>query len=378
MLTRVDIATQIETISNVKTQRLLVNTFIQVALNRVYQFHDWPYYMDYKNGALQTVAPYTTGTVDVTKGSTSVDSNGTNFISSMVGRKIRVKNNKVYYRISSVNLASGVGALTLDVPYQDSNAANQTFSIFKDEYLLKPDVDKYKTLRQTENALMVIDLLPNNFDEMFTMPTSFSEPFYGVDIGNGIDVYSTGSISSTGTTITGAGTGWTSVEGLGKMSKIRERTGNTWYTVKSVDSDTQITTYETFPSNLSAGTLYEVSLNNIVIQLYPIPSAARNLYYRYFRLPKPLANDYDLPDMPYDYHHLLIWGALSEVLSQKGDINKAENTYETRFLNALQQMKLKIGKFAPDRKSSRKNADTTKRGYDKGLEAPTFDRRYSF
>src|SRR3990167_10696479 len=173
-------------------------------------------------------------------------------------------------------------------------------------------------------------------------------------IGTKLDTYTTGTVSATGTTITGSSTLWTSVEGLGRMSNIR--IGNNVYTVKSVDSATSITTYEGV-TTVSAGTSYEITLNNLVVQLHSIPDTAKLLYYRYFRIPAILANDYDIPDMPHSWHWVLMYGALSIVLMQKGDINKAQIEAENRFIDGLNMIKLKIGSFSPDRIYSRKSVD---------------------
>lgn len=378
MFTRAQIKSIVENIALVTGQATLVNQTIQIALSRLYQYHDWPYYLDFKNGVITTNDDYVTGTIDVTNGSTAVTGNSTVWTSAMVDRKIRVSSERPYYRIASIN--TGAQTLVLDRAYQGDTGTAQGYAIFQDEYRLNPDVDKYKSFRQIQNGIMMLDLFPKNFDEIYVTPTVYADPFYAMDVGNDIEIYSTGTLSATGTTITGAGSpAWTSVEGLGKGSKIRIGTAaaGTWYTVRSVDSATQITTYETFPSTVAAGTTYEIPLNNIIVQLYPIPNASRHLYYRYFRIPTPLANDPDLPDMPYDYHHVLIWGALSELWSQKGDQVKADQ-YELRFINGLNQMKLKIGSFAPDRISQRKSSDRAKRAKVRGIEPPSYDLRYSW
>lgn len=359
----------IENISNVKNQRALVTRSIQHALERVYEWHDWPYYIQ-DNGVIETIAPYETGTVTVTNGSKTVTGSGTTFTSAMVGRKIRVSSATSYYRISAFVSATEI---TLQNAYQGDTASAQTYKIYKDEYRLNADVDKYKILRQSTNGIVLFDTHPTNFDTAYPMPNSYSDPIKSVMIGTKLDTYATGTVSATGTTITGSGTSWTSVEGLGRMSKIR--IGNYVYTVKSVDSDTQITSYEGV-TTAAAGSSYEIILNNIVVQLYSIPSAARLLYYRYFRIPVPVVNVYDVPDMPHGWHWLLMYGALSIVLMQKGDINKAQIEAEARFLDGLNMMKMKIGSFSPDRIYKRKSIDRVGANLN-GLENSAFDRRYS-
>lgn len=368
-MTRLEIATDVENISNVKDQRILVNRSIQHALERVFQYHDFPYYIQDK-GVIETVATYETGTLTVTNGSPTITGSGTTFTSAMVGRKIRISGENAYYRIKTYTSPT---VLVLETNYDGTSDADATFTIYKDEYRLASDVDKYKLIRQTNNSIVLSDTHPSNFDSDFPMPNSYSDPTKSIMIGTRLDTYTTGTVTATGTTITGTSTAWTSVEGLGRMTKIR--IGNYVYTVKSVDSDTQITTYETM-STVATASSYEINLNNLLIQLYDIPSTAKILYYRYFRMPALLANDYDIPDMPIMWHWVLMYGALSIVLMQKGDINKAQIESEARFIDGLNMMKLKIGSFSPDRIYKRKSVDRIGVSLD-GKETTNFDRRYS-
>ena len=370
---RLDIATDVENISNVKSQRVLVNRSIQIALDRVFEYHDWPYYIQDK-GVIETVDDYATGTVAITNGTKAIAGTDTVFTASMVGRKIRIGGENPYYRIASFTSTT---AITLEDNFQGTTVTAATYVIYKDEYRLAPDVDKYKLLRQAENSVAIFSLHPSRFDERFTMPNSYADPVYEIMEGTLLDTYTTGTVTLSGTTVTGSATAlWTSVEGLGRLSIIR--IGNNVYHIKSVDSDTQLTTYETM-TTVATATAYEITLNNLRVQLYHIPSAQKLIYYRYFRRPAILANDYDIPDMPHSFHWVLMYGALSIVLMQKGDIQKAQQEAERRFINGLEMMKQKIGSFTPDRIYQRESIDRvrTYRGFGDGLEKANFDRRYS-
>jgi hypothetical protein len=194
-------------------------------------------------------------------------------------------------------------------------------------------------------------------------------------IGTKLDIYTTGTVSATaGTnTITGSGTSWTTVEGLGRMSNII--IGSNRYTVKSVGSDTSITTYEAIVSTVSAGTAYTIVLNNLVLQYYNIPNSNRNIYYRYYRIPDQMANDYDVPDMPIAWHWLLIYGGLSIIWMHKGNPQQQEES-EKRFLDGLNMMKVKLGTFSNNLRYRRKSVDRIPRFLD-GLEASDYDIKYS-
>ena len=370
-MTRLDIVTQVETISNVTSQRTLTNLSVQIALNRVVEYFEWPYYL--QPGVINTVAPYSTGTAKVTNGSATITGVGTIWTSAMVGRKFRHANENAYYRISGF---TSVTSLTIDTPYQGStDSTGSSYSIHKDEYRLAPDVDTYKTILQIQNGVPMASISPAKFDKFFPTPQSLTSPVIEVMSGTKLDIYTTGTVSATvsTTTITGSATSWLSVEGLGRMSNII--IGANRYTVKSVDSDTQLTVYESIIATVSA-TTYQINLNNLRIQTFPIPNSQENLYYRYYRVPEFMVNNYDVPDMPNQWHYLLIYGALSFMFLEKGDIQKSENVAEMRFLEGLQNMKKKLGSFAPDRIYRRQSQDKAVTSGD-GLEKSTFDRRYS-
>ena len=373
MYTRSRIATIVENMSNVKSQRDLVNDSIAVALDRVYQWFDWPYYIVESNFA--TVANYTIGTIAINNGSTTGTITTGVVNTNWVNRKIRIGSEKTYYKISAVN--TGANTITIAAPYTGTSVTASGYSVYKDEYLLAPNVDKYKTLRQMQNGVPLMSLTPAQFDSILPAPQNLADPIYEVMSGTVLRSYTTGTVSATNKTITGVATAWitgSGLEGVGAMSLIR--IGNNVYTIASIDSDTQITTYETVVT-VGVGATYEITLNNINIQLYFIPNADRQINYRYFRMPIPLANDYDVPDMPHEFHWILIYGALSLIYLQKGDINKAQQESEMRFINGLEMMKMKLGTFAPNRIYRRKSVDSMRRRRFEGVENSNYDWRYS-
>lgn len=373
VLTRSKISQIVVDISNVQSKATLVNDCIQIALNRAYQFHDWPYFL--VDGHFNTWATYETGTIAITQYATTATITTGVVTSDFVEAKIRIGTDRAWYRISSVNTVANT--ITLDAQYSESTVTAATYVIFNDEFALAPDLDKYKTLRQFQNGIPMMDVTPQSLDIAYPVPQNYADPVINAMVGSTQYQYTTGTLSGTGTTITGAGTEWASdvhLTQLGNMSLIR--VGSNVYTIKSVDSDTQITTYENV-GTIAALSTYTIMMNNLMVQLYQIPNALRTIRYRYFRIPNPLANDYDVPDMPHEFHHLLIWGALSEVLSQKGDINKSYQIYEARFNEGLNLMKMKIGTFAPNRITVRRSTGTSRTRRLDGLETSNFSSRYS-
>lgn len=371
-MTFLDIQNQIIAISNVQQQPDLVKKSVNIALMRIAEYFTWPFYM-VNTGVITTTAPYSTGTCTVTNGLPTITGIGTTWTAAMVGRKFRFAGNQAYYRIKSF---ASTTSLTLTAPYQGStDLTGSTYIIYKDEYRLAPDVDTYNTVVEIENAIGMFSTPPARFDRFFPSPYSYSHPTLEIMEGTAQDVYTTGTVTVTvnSSTIVGIGTSWTSVEALGRMSQIR--IGNDVYTIKSITDDTNLVIFEV-PSTGATTSTYSIGINNLMLQVFPIPAQQENLYYRYLRIPSPLVNSYDVPDLPMQWQYLLIYGSLSFVFLEKGDINKSQEESEQRFLEGLQNMKKKLGSYATDRiwrVSSQDILVTT----GEGLEKSTFDRRYS-
>lgn len=370
-MTFLDIQNQIVAISNVQNQTDLTRKSVNIALNRIAEYFEWPFYM-VNTGVISTIAPYTTGTVTATNGSAAIVGVGTAWTSAMNGRKIRIASGQPYYRIKSVTSTT---ALTLTTLFQSDTATAATYTIYKDEYRLAPDVDTYKTIVQIQNSIAMFSTPPARFDKFFPSPYSYSHPTLEIMEGTTLDTYTTGTVTVTvnSSTIVGVGTGWASLEGLGRMSMLT--IGTNVYTVKSVTDDTNLVVFEV-PSVAATTSTYSLSMNNLMVQVFPIPSQQENLYYRYFRIPTPLINSYDIPDLPIQWQYLLIYGGLSFMFLSKGDISKSQIESENRFLEGLQNMKKKLGSYASDRVWRVSSQDLYVTTGD-GLEKTTFDRRYS-
>jgi hypothetical protein len=85
-----------------------------------------------KQAILQTVAPYETGTVEVTEGSASITGTGTVWTAAMTGRQFHVVGRNESYTFTR---ASDTTA-TLDRAYEGDTAATASYEIFKSTYAL--------------------------------------------------------------------------------------------------------------------------------------------------------------------------------------------------------------------------------------------------
>ena len=97
-----------------------------------------------REALIQTVAPYSTGTVSLTAGSSTITGSGTAWTASMVGSAIAVAPENSYFFVQAVN----VGAQTLVlgdaqgtlVVWNGASAAGQTYRIFQHQYLLGTNI----------------------------------------------------------------------------------------------------------------------------------------------------------------------------------------------------------------------------------------------
>lgn len=325
-----DLRSDVEGLAQVLNQRTLVNRIMNRTQDRIFGSHPFPFMLD--EAFFTTIAPYETGTVTVTNGSTTIQGDSTVWTAAMVGRKFRLGSQNAFYRIAAYVSAT---ELTLEAPFQGDSDSDETYSIYQDEYRLRADVDAQHFSREIQSGVALVDLDPGDFDVNFPTPQAFGDPRAIVPIGSRKDTYSTGTVAASSKTITGTSTDWLNVQGLSRMSRIR--IGDNVYTVKSVDSATVLTVFETV-TTVSAGQSYVIFLDNPRILLHNIPDAARNIYYRYYRKPAPLVNDYDEPDVPSTYQHLIVTGSLTELYQFKNDIEKAVLN-EREFEKGLVRMK---------------------------------------
>jgi hypothetical protein len=93
-----------------------------------------------KEAVLETVAPYVTGTVALTPGSTAVTGTGTTWTTQMSGRSFRVDGDNAYYTFTWLTATTG----TIDRPYEgDANSdpvPAGAYHIFQNIFLLPSDV----------------------------------------------------------------------------------------------------------------------------------------------------------------------------------------------------------------------------------------------
>lgn len=342
------IYTRVEDITNVTSQRDLIKDAIQWGLDEL-SSHNLDYLIS--ESFFTTVAPVSAGTVDATNGSKNISGTGTTFTAEMVGRKIRINDQEAYYRIETF---TNTTAIVLEAPYQGDTVTLKTFSIYKDEYKLAPDVDIYRVLRNIEENISLVSGEISGFDLFHPSPKSEGTPRFELSIGTKLDENTTGTLAGTVglSVLDGTNTTWLSVEGLENGSRIT--IGANTYTAKNIDSDIKITIYESLAVTISSQA-FTIHLDNSLIQLSDIPDTALNIYYRYQRVPFPLIGDQDIPDLPEKYHKLLItYGCAWAWLTK----DKEESFRQFSIFNSgLTKMWARLGNISSSRIYRRRSMD---------------------
>ena len=123
----VDDALRVIALSGNATARAAVERYAEEVAQDVW--NEFPWHERKKEYFVNTVAPYTTGTVTATEGSTTVSGTDTTFTESMVGRKFALSLDDPYYVIDAFVSATEV---TLDRAYVETTATDSAYTIYDD------------------------------------------------------------------------------------------------------------------------------------------------------------------------------------------------------------------------------------------------------
>lgn len=112
----------------------LARDWVSNAFRRLAERRRWSWLM--KRGQFLAPADYVTGTVTVTRGSTTVTGAGTAWTAPMVDRQFRIGSNPIY-TISSINV--GAQTLVLDQPWGGSSGAGLSHEIYQCYFVVPSD-----------------------------------------------------------------------------------------------------------------------------------------------------------------------------------------------------------------------------------------------
>jgi len=156
---------RIDSPNNIDFAKGVINDSYTRTLPRV---EDWD--MMIKKDNLRMIPTYTTGTVSVSVGGTTVTGVGTTFTSAMTaeeGYKITIQGNRDIYTFEYVSPTSGTISPALSGP---NDMTGRTFKLFKDEYDLAADFDRF-----LKNGSIYVRADGRNQDIIKEVPKDFFE-----------------------------------------------------------------------------------------------------------------------------------------------------------------------------------------------------------
>lgn len=133
-------------------------------LNRAYQhlldMHPWSFLN--VETLLKVYGPYTTGTADVTLGSTSVTGTSTAWTTAHIGWYFKCSNSFVFYKITNVDALTQT--LTLESTYGEANGSAQPYTLFKHVYNKPTDCANIIGIRYEYNLPEATEAYINTVD----------------------------------------------------------------------------------------------------------------------------------------------------------------------------------------------------------------------
>lgn len=294
---------------------VVANEILQQAFRDVNEGHRWSYRR--RETAIQTTAPYSTGTVTVTSGSATVAGAGTAWTAAMVGRAIRLAGDPAYVFVKAVDVAAQT--LTLGDPqgtnitWPGATASAQTYSIFQHQYALPSDVD---LILLPSRNFPLLEKWREFFDRLDPARTSTGDPLYYALVRT---LYAAGVGATAGTPVLTGSAVTTAVAVNAVSVTITLAAPDTtyqlivtpnWNTAAWVTGKTTVQAVVNFSVPAPSGAQIDWQLvlvttpevppvaESTILELWPVPSAAKLIRLPYLAVTPTLAFDTDLPTCP--------------------------------------------------------------------------------
>lgn len=285
---------------------------------------------NYKEGWLPLVPLYQDGTSTFTLNSRNVTGSSTLYTTSMKGYKIKGPDG-AWYRIASVASST---SLYLSQPYQGATSTISS-NIWKDEYRLHPEVLSIGGFVDYMLNGSMQETWPRNMKDSYPNPSYVDIPDTFTVIGRDpvTTVYSTGTVSATinTSTWTGVGTLWQANLEPGMQFVVGAYT----YTVRRVNSDTELETYQ-LAVLAASGATYAATGKNCIVVRFKQPTSQRIVSYWYWAKDYPLFNDNDEDWICEMFPKVIIDGVLKYDYMDKSDtvrVDRATMSYEDSIKN---------------------------------------------
>lgn len=258
-----------------------------------------------KDAIIMTTATYSTGTVTVANGSTTVAGTDTVWDSTMVGRKIRFSSQTSYYTISAVASAT---SLTLSAAYTGDALSGDTYTIFTLGYRLPRDYvqGREKTIRYLDEN---ITLKYRPWDDVVGWDPALNDLSSSPAVFTLVPDYE--DRDPTSSTLTAEGGSSTTSVVCSSLASSTDDYYNGWILVNTTRGDTsEVTDYVGSTKTLTVSpaitsqaqndTFYVID-RRLMGAFWPIFTSAKNILFEFFRQPAYLRNAYDLLDIPEEF-----------------------------------------------------------------------------
>lgn len=302
-----------------------VKNIINTSISRIARESNWKTLR--RSSSITTVAPYTTGTVTCTNGSTTVTGSGTSWITGgvTVGRRISLGGSSLRYTITAISSAT---SLTVDYAFDGTTASSLTYTIYGQEvYNLPiqtnkeallyhekfgfPFVLRYLTDREFYASAVntLISYTPTHY-HMWDVDMAIQQPLSAsvisivssstADTTQSATVFGTVSgypdyetISLNGTTTVPGSKSFTNID---RIAKNGSTTGRVTITANSGNS-----TIAVLPTgNTTDGIRYKK------IKIFPLPDSAFPIQVSFYKEPYRLVNDGDVHELGGDFDEAII------------------------------------------------------------------------
>ena len=261
-----------------------IKAFVQQRYFNVSTETKWRWLHNVKD--FKIVAKYTTGTVSVTNDSAVVTGVGTTFIGSMVGSKITISGEDTIFTIITFSSSTRI---TLSERVQRSTTTGLSYTIYKNEFLLWPELDQIENIwHEFYNFNSYGKVYPISNDEMVSLTT----------------------------------------ERNASSGKAQ------YYTIDKNDNYAGAVLGTFF---LGSDLLGNAATNKVLLIYPPIPDEAYIIHVRYTYSVAPLTSGISEPLLPLNDRWVLVYGALSDYYDQAGDKTSA-SYWNNEFEKGMRRM----------------------------------------
>lgn len=325
--------TRVSDDTKIDSSRSGVSDRIKRELNRVSQqiWDGFQWSFRVRSYRIVTEIDETTGTVSLTNGSRTITGSSTAFLSKHATWHIYFPQDSVknWYRIQSYSSAT---SLQMDVPYQGTSGGSKTYILRKFDYVLPSEILDLQDVTATANNYTLSVYHGKAINLLSPTPLYSGYP-HGISLHQSdseLTTYTTGTLSGTiaTTTITGSGTSWLDNVYPGDLVVI----GSYTYTVREVDTDTQITLYNNQIVTSSAGTSYTIKrqFGRIARVMWPSSTDKHTIEISGYRKYANLVHDNDSNELLYRIPNVIINKASAMELKSQDDRRRRELEEEAR------------------------------------------------